>query len=337
MCALALKQIGPAEVIEVGRDLPVSALLRVFLSGRSRQTLRAYGRDLEDFRVFTKTSTVDEAARMLLSGSHGVANGIALAYRADLLERGLQASTVNRRLAALRSLVKLAGTLGIVPWRLEVGNVRAEPYRNTRGPGRDGVRRLFEVLESRSDPKSVRDLGVLHLLYDLALRRGEVVALDLDDVDLDARTISVLGKGHTEKAILTLSDPARAALADWLRVRGREPGPLFVNFDRAGKGTGRLTGTSVYRLIRKLGEEAGIQARPHGLRHTAVTEACKAAQANGLPLEEVLDFSRHRDVKVLMLYRDRERNVQGRLASLVASGVDLGDHGDEEDDGVDRR
>ena len=54
------------------------------------------------------------------------------------------------------------------------------------------------------------------------------------------------------------------------------------------------------------------------MRHTAITEAIKAAQANGIGLEEVLDFSRHRDVKVMMIYRDRERNVQGKLSALVA-------------------
>lgn len=63
--------------------------------------------------------------------------------------------------------------------------------------------------------------------------------------------------------------------------------------------------------------------RPHGLRHTAITEACKAAQANGIGLEEVLDFSRdsRKSIAILMVYRDRERNVQGQLASLVAAGV----------------
>ena len=336
MSDLAPTEVEPTAVIEVGRGLPVSALLAAFLSGKSPRTVRAYRRDIEDFRAFTEASTVDEAAQSLLSGSHGAANAVALAYRADLLERGLQAATVNRRLAALRSLVKLAGTLGLVPWRLEVANVRSQPYRDTRGPGRDGVRRLFKVLESRTDPKSTRDVAVLHLLYDLALRRGEVVALDVEDVDLEAAAVAVLGKGYTQRAILTLSDPARRALSDWLRVRGTEPGPLFTSFDPAAKGTGRLTGTSVYRLVRKLGDEAGIKVRPHGLRHTSVTEACKLAQANGLPLEEVLDFSRHRDIKVLMIYRDRERNVQGRLASLVASGVDLGDDGDEKGDGAER-
>src|SRR3989304_2991588 len=63
------------------------------------------------------------------------------------------------------------------------------------------------------------------------------------------------------------------------------------------------------------------EGRPTGLRHTAITEACKLAQAKGMGLEEGLDFSRHRDVKVLMVYRDRERNVQGQLATLVAAGV----------------
>ena len=51
--------------------------------------------------------------------------------------------------------------------------------------------------------------------------------------------------------------------------------------------------------------------------------ACKAAQAHGIALEEVLDFSRHRDVKVLMIYRDRARNVQGTLAALVADAERL--------------
>jgi integrase/recombinase XerC len=94
-----------------------------------------------------------------------------------------------------------------------------------------------------------------------------------------------------------------------------------VNMDRAGKGNGRLTGNGLFKIVRGLGQKNGLKVRPHGLRHTAITEACKAAQANGMDLEEVMDFSRHKNVKTLMVYRDRERNVQGRLASLVAATV----------------
>jgi integrase len=73
--------------------------------------------------------------------------------------------------------------------------------------------------------------------------------------------------------------------------------------------------------VRDLGQDAGLKVRPHGLRHAAITEACKAAQASGIGLEEVLDFSRHsrKSIAILMVYRDRQRNVQGRLASLVSS------------------
>ena len=300
---------------------PADELLAAFLSGRSDCTRRAYNQDLDDFRRFLGAGIVSEAAHLLLSRGHGNANALALAWRANLQERRLQAATINRRLAALRSLVQLARTLGIVPWTLEVRNVRAESYRDTRGPGRRGVRLLLDEIERRGDKKSLRDRAALRLLYDLGLRRSEVVGLDVDDLDLDAGTLAVLGKGHTQKTKLTLPAPTREAIREWLEARGTEPGPLFTNVDRAGKGC-RLTGTSLYRTVRRLGEQVGLKVRPHGLRHTAITEACKLAQAKGMGLEEVLDFSRHRDVKVLMVYRDRERNVQGQLATLVAAGVE---------------
>ncbi len=300
---------------------PGHELLAAFLSGRSDCTRRAYSQDLDDFRRFLGVGKVSEAAHLLLSRGHGDANALALAWKANLQERRLQAATINRRLAALRSLVQLARTLGIVPWALEVRNVRAESYRDTRGPGRHGVRLLLDEIERRRDKKALRDRAALRLLYDLGLRRSEVVGLDVDDVDLDAGTISVVGKGRTQKTKLTLPGPTKEAIRQWLEARGTEMGPLFTNLDRAGKGY-RLTGTSLYRIVRRLGEQVGLKVRPHGLRHTAITEACKLAQARGMGLEEVLDFSRHRDVKVLLVYRDRERDVQGQLATLVAAGVE---------------
>ena len=68
----------------------------------------AYRADLEDFRASVGVANIGEAAGQLLSVSHGEANAAALAYKAHLVDRGLQAATINRRLAALRSLVKLA-------------------------------------------------------------------------------------------------------------------------------------------------------------------------------------------------------------------------------------
>jgi integrase/recombinase XerC len=296
---------------------PPPRLLEAFLAGRNPRTLAAYRQDLEDFRAFTRAGTLEEAAQLFLSRGLGDANAAALAYRAHLVDRRLAAATVNRRLAALRSLVKLARTLGLVSWSLEVGSLKSETYRDTRGPGRVGFRRLLDELDERLDSKAMRDRAVLRLLFDLALRRGEVVSLDVEDVDLEAGTVDVLGKGRTERVRLTLPEPTKSALRSWLEARGPEMGPLFVNFDRARKGR-RMTGTSVYRLVRELGEAAGLRVRPHGLRHAAITEALDLTRGD---VRKVQRFSRHRDLRVLNRYDDNREDLGGEVARLVAAGA----------------
>ncbi len=289
-------------------------LVAAFLSGKSARTIAAYRGDLEGFRLHVGVATMDEAAHALLGRGHGEANATALSYRAELLAAGLAPATINRRLAALRSLVTLARTMGLVPWELAVSNVASVAYRDTRGPGRDGFDALLATLDPL-DAKGARDRAVLHLLFDIALRRGEVVSLDLEDVDLEAGTVLVLGKGRREKERLSLPDPTRAALAAWVATRGNEPGALFRNFDRAGKGA-RLTGTSLYRLVRALGLRAGVRARPHGLRHAAITSAL---DLTGGDVRAVQRFSRHRDIRTLNRYDDNREDLGGKVASLVAN------------------
>jgi integrase/recombinase XerC len=307
----------PAVAARSGRSVPASELVTAFLSGRCERTRQAYAQDLEGFTVFVGTPSVNLAAQQLLANGHGAANAVALAYRAALVERGLAPATVNRRLAAVRSLVALGRTLGLVGWTLEVGSVKAERYRDTRGPGVSGVRRLLTVFDGRTDPKAQRDRAIIRLLFDLGLRRAEVVGFDLEHLDLNAGTIAVLGKGRTGREPLTLPDPTRAALLGWLAVRGPESGPLFTNFDRARKGR-RLTGTSIYRLVRELGRRVGLTVRPHGLRHAAITEAL---DLTGGDVRAVQRFSRHRDLKVLMVYDDNRRDLGGQVARLVAGAA----------------
>ena len=291
-----------------------SGLVAAFLAGRNERTLAAYRADLEDFRSFAGAATAGEAANRLLAGSHGEANGAALAYKAHMADRGLQAATINRRLAALRSLVKLANTLGMVPWTLQVENVRGQAYRDTRGPGRDGFRRVLGAVQAQSGPKALRDEVIVRLLHDLGLRRGEVVRLDVSDLDLAGDRLFVLGKGRSQKEPLTVPAPTKAALEAWLAVRGSAPGPLFTNFDRAGKG-GRLTGSAVYAIVGALGTKAGLAVRPHGLRHLAITTALDLTKGD---VRSVQRFSRHKDVRVLNAYDDNRLDLAGDVARLVA-------------------
>lgn len=307
----------PTTAVPVERANKAAALVASFLAGRNERTLRAYRNDLEDFRSFLGAVDVDEAARIVLSRGHGEANALVLAYRADLVGRKLQAATINRRLSAIRSLVKLARTLGMVPWSLEVENLKTQAYRDTRGPGRHGFKILMEEAGRRMDRKALRDLAVLRLLHDLALRRAEVVALDLEDVDLEAGTVTILGKGRTQKERLSLPEPTRAALAVWIAARGASPGPVFVNFDRAGK-RGRLTGTGLYIMVRDMGRRVGLSVRPHGLRHLGITEALDLTNGN---IRAVQRYSRHRDVRILSVYDDNRADLGGDVARLVAANA----------------
>ncbi len=303
----------PSTALSAGR-LP---LVETFLSGRSPRTLEAYGQDLRDFARFVGATSSEAAVQVLLGRGRGEANATAHAYRAALLEKGLSPSTVNRRLAALRSLVKLARLFNLSDFSLDVESVKSKPYRDTRGPGRAGVRLLLDELERHQGPKATRDHALVRLLYDLGLRRGEAVALDVKDVDFKSGTVSILGKGRTERETLTLPEPTKKALEAWVAVRGSAEGPLFVNFDRAGKGQ-RLAGRSVARILGALGEALGLKVRPHGLRHAAITEALDRTGGN---LRAVQRFSRHLDSRVLGLYDDNREDLGGEVARLVAGGV----------------
>ena len=212
MTETAVSILNPPSSPVPGPD--ANRLVDAFLSGRNERTLAAYRGDLQDFRAFVETDTLDEAAGLLLGRGHGEANGVALAYKSALVDRGLSPASINRRLAALRSLVKLARTLGMVPWTLEVSNVRAQPYRDTKGPGREGFVLMLDALAKREGNKAIRDRAIVHLLFDLALRRAEVCSLDLADVDIEGGAVAVMGKGKTERIRLTLPPETTGALAE---------------------------------------------------------------------------------------------------------------------------
>jgi integrase/recombinase XerC len=293
-------------------------LVEEWLAGRSPRTRRAYSEDLEDFRRFVGADTGTAAADALLAHGAGPANALALAYRSHLVERGLAANTVNRRLAALRSLVSLAQLVGRVEWTLRVRNVRVELRRETRGPNEAGIRALFAELDRRKGAKAARDRAIFRLLFDLGLRRFEVAGLDLAHLDLEGARVAVLRKGKRERVSLELAPPTVAALAAWVKVRGTASGPLFTAFRRApGE---RLDVDGLYRMIRGLGAAAGVVGlRTHKLRHSSVTCARRLAAEKGIQIEDLRDFSGHANISTLQVYLDRERSRQGEITRLVAA------------------
>jgi integrase/recombinase XerC len=305
----------PKMTTEMTADDKLRRLYDDFFAGLKPNTLRTYQQALADFATFVGAADDRQAAAMLLSRGHGEANHLALAYRANLIERELAAATINNRIAALRSLVKLARTLGLVGWAIDVRSVRSKPYRDTTGCGAYSYRRLMSHLDAREDPKAIRDRALIRLLFELALRRGEAASLDVEHLDLDGGKISVKGKGSTERESLTLPEPTRRALADWMAIRGSAPGPLFTNLDRARKGDGRLTENGIYAIVTALGAAIGMTVRPHGLRHSAITAGL---DATGGDVRAVRKFSRHAKLDTLLVYDDNRRDLAGDVSRLIA-------------------
>lgn len=308
----ALVVSAPSQVSTHVRNV-ARELLEAFLRGRSHNTMQAYKRDLGALALFLGVATAEEAIQHVVSRTAGDANGLALRYRNTMIEQKLAPATVNRRLASMRTFVKLARMLGMITWSLEVEGVEAAAYRDTRGPGEEAVASMLERVAARGDHKGMRDLAILRLLHDRVLRRGEVCSLDR--AHYTERGLSILGKGRATREWVSLPRAARDALDAWIELRGDQPGPLFIALDAVNHGH-RLTGSSIYAIVRRLGDSIGVHARPHGLRHTGITTALDRLDGD---VRAAAKFSRHKNVQTLMIYDDARTDVGGEVAELVSS------------------
>lgn len=197
-------------------------------------------------------------------------------------------------------------------------NERSTPFRDTRGPSLHTVRRLLAAVSRRTDAQGVRDFALLRLLYDLGLRRQEVVTLDAVHVSIDRLSVSVLRKGRSERQPLTLPPATASSLSRWLDVRGTRDGSLFVNFDRAGKGGG-ITGTSINRIVQRWGQRIGVRLTVHHLRHAAITHALDATNGD---VRAVARFSGHKKIETLLIYDDNRRDLGGDISRIISASAD---------------
>jgi len=312
----AIVKAVPSTAAPLARS-DLQSIADAFFSRRSPQTVEAYGRALLDFAAWMGAADGMAAVRELIQAGQGAANVKALAYMAELRHRGLSPSTINQRLAAIKSMIKLARQGGMIAWGLEVEAERVEGSRDMRGPGLDAVNAITRELKDRPGMKAARDYAILHLLWGLALRRAELCGLDLSDVDLEAGRITVKRKGQTQKRELALGPVQVKALWKWLEARGTVPGPLFPNVDRARKGAGRLTPRGLYAILQAYGRRHGRTIRPHGIRHSAITEYNRKC---GGRLASLQAFSGHKSVNVLMRhYMDETAELQAEAAAIMGS------------------
>jgi integrase len=125
---------------------------------------------------------------------------------------------------------------------------------------------IMRACRDKSETLTKRNEAIVWLLVESGLRRFEVAALNLSDVDLKGRTIAVRrGKGGKAR-VSVFGDTAAQALWRYLRLRGRgeDDGPLFLS----NHGGARLTASGLSQIIKRIARRSGITVRPHMLRHT---------------------------------------------------------------------
>lgn len=300
-------------------------LYDAFLSGRSEHTLKAYAQDLQAFAHYCKASSPQAALDGLLRLDHGPANGVLLGYRSHMVDARLTPATVNRRLTAVRSFVKLGRTLGMTTWMPEIAGVKGQKYRDTTGPGVSGTRALLDNARQSDAAKAARDVAIIRLMFDLALRRAEVAALDLEDIDREGGRIWVMGKGRAQKESRTCPASTLATIDAWLRYR---PGialagetALFVNIVNVGRRAHghRITGNGLYYVVRDHGEDVGLKTRPHGLRHASITAALDLHNGD---VRAVQQHARHASPEVTIRYDDNRKDLAGGVAKRLSQQWD---------------
>jgi len=254
---------------------------------QSPHTVKAYGRDLEAFTEFCDRHyggkwSWESVDRLGLRGFLG-----------ELQRKGLSKRSAARALSAVRSFYRyLQLHHGVANAAARAAKVPKIDKRLPTYLDRDSTQRLFEWAEGQAAGDEfgpTRDLAILELFYASGLRLSELVGLDLEDVNLGARLVRVMGKGSKER-LVPFNRSAAEAIRESLRDRGPKSADpaLFLNY----RGS-RLSSRSVHRMVRRYvamcSTRFGIS--PHAIRHSFATHMLERG-ADLRAIQELLGHAR---------------------------------------------
>jgi len=283
-------------------------------------------------------SSATEAFLAMLAAERGAALNTLAAYRRDLAQAeeaigdlaaaprdmvaslagewaSLAPASVARKASALRQFFGFAVDEG---WRGDDPS-GALPAPRARRPlpkvlGHDQIAALFARAEDEAagdDPKAVRLLALIELLYGSGLRATELVALPLSAVPRDAPFLTVTGKGGTTR-LVPVGARALEALARWLALRPQVPASRYLFPSAKGQALSRVR---LFQLIKGLAGRAGLDpaiVSPHVLRHAFATHLLEG----GADLRVLQTLLGHADISTTQIYTQVD---SARLVALVNS------------------
>ncbi|EZP74220.1 Integrase family protein [Sphingomonas paucimobilis] len=284
-------------------------------ASRSAATRRAYASDWKIFTGWCEARGLE---------SLPATPPVVATFLASEADTGTKANTIGRRLAAIGYHHRQAGFdppqeqpgSGVI--REVLAGIRSSMgTRKTRKKpaDADALRDMLQTIKG-DDLRALRDRAMLAIGMAAALRRSELVALDVSDVELPPEGLRLLiGRSKTDQAgegtVIAIPEGRRirpkALLLEWMASAGHKEGPLFRRLTRAGELTSDpMSDRAVARLVQRCAADAGLDPSEfagHSLRSGFLTEAAR----QGASIFKMRDVSRHKSVQVLSDYvRDAE-------------------------------
>jgi integrase/recombinase XerD len=281
----------------------------------SAHSRRAYGFALDEFFAWWQAESRGPFRKALVQE-----------YRVHLEARGLAASTVNVRLAAVRKLASEAADNGLLAPDLAAGiaKVKGAKRLGVRAGNwleKEGARELLAAPQG-TGAKAVRDRALLGLLLGCALRRAELVRIEVAHIQQrSGRWVlpDLKGKGNR---IRTVPVPAWAKhlVDDWLRVSGIREGLLFRAVNKGGRvAPDGLTENAVWWIVRDYAGELDLgNLAPHDLRRTCA----RLCRESGGALEQIQLLLGHQSIQTTMNYLGTQQNLAEAVNDKLGIGTE---------------
>ena len=256
----------------------------------SENTMSAYLRDVQQF------AAAIEGKGLLLTE---VLAADVEDYTGALLRKGKSPATVTRSLASIKSFYQCLLLHGLVDQNPAKGIAPAKVERKLPQVLTGYEVEVFLEQPECSDPKGYRDRAMLELLYATGIRVSELVALDLDDLNLPGGVLHCQGKG--KERVIPLYPAAIRALNEYVRdvrpqlVDSPDEQALFVNMNGE-----RMSRQGFWKLIKFYQEKAGIKKEitPHTLRHSFAAHLLE----NGADIRSIQEMLGHADISSTQIY-----------------------------------